>query len=99
MSILSSCQIKFHADMELPCAPPLKLNHPYEDSISLEMNDGQNQIIIYRSPLSQLRKCYSSVEFHARASCKTSVSTRGRAVRVEQFARGIPDRAKPPTEC
>jgi hypothetical protein len=38
--------------MELPCAPPLKLDHPYEGSISLEMNDAQNQIIIYRSPLS-----------------------------------------------
>jgi hypothetical protein len=33
------------------CAPPLKLDHPYEGSFSLEMNDGQNQIVIYRSPL------------------------------------------------
>jgi hypothetical protein len=32
-------------------APPLKLDHRYEDSFSLELNDGQNQIIIYRAPL------------------------------------------------
>jgi hypothetical protein len=45
---------KLHAEMELPCAPP-KLDQPYEDSISLEMNDGQNQIIIYRSNLDDAR--------------------------------------------
>jgi hypothetical protein len=31
---------------------PLKLDHPYEGSFSLEMNDSQNQIVIYRSPIS-----------------------------------------------
>jgi hypothetical protein len=42
--------------MELPCAPPLKLDHPYEGSISLEMNDGQNQIVLYRSPLNSVKR-------------------------------------------